>query len=134
MKTLRKPSPYIINLSALFLLAMPCKPAAAGKTLPASVSRMPGRNSIIINRQLVSRKHKIRLYPDVKQEAMFFYASGEKGKIYQLFLFDMSGSLIKQTSVLNKQTTLVHMDIKGTYLFEVFSNDERIESGEVHVK
>ena len=89
--------------------------------------------SIKINRSLVSKKYRIRLYPDMKQEAVFFSASGPKQKFYQLYLFDLSGRLISQASIAHKQTTLIEMKTKGTYLFEVFSDDEKIESGEVLV-
>ena len=76
----------------------------------------------------------IKLYPDAGQEVLFFSASGKEGKVYQLFLFDIEGNLVKQVSVKNKQTTIIKDFLKGTYLFEVFSDDERIENGQVMVR
>jgi len=132
--SLQKPSPVLIANIVLFL------PAFTGQGLRAgdrdkqfdNLIRIEGK-SIKINRSLTSKKYRIRLYPDTKQEAMFFSASGPKEKLYQLFLFDLGGRLITQASIAHKQTTLVKMKTKGTYLFEVFSDDEKIESGEVLV-
>ena len=65
---------------------------------------------------------------------LFFSASGEDGKVYQFYLFDMDGKLVKQTQIRNRETTLISKIEKGTYLFEVFSDDERIENGNLTVK
>jgi len=108
--------------------------AAAADGLNDDIKWTPNaRNSIKINRSVSSRKYRIRLYADTKQEAMLFSASGRKPKLYQLYLFDLGGKLISQASIAHKQTTLVRMQTKGTYLFEVFTDDERIESGKVLV-
>jgi len=90
-------------------------------------------DSIVVEKQFTSKKYKIRLYPNASQEVLFFSASGEQRKIYQLFLFDMDGRLVKQANIKNKQTTVINNIDKGIYLFEVFSDDERIENGKVTV-
>ena len=89
---------------------------------------------IVIVKNTASRKHKIRIYPDAQGRGLFFNASGTKGKIYQFYLFDISGQLVKRANVLHSQTTMVDMMEKGTYTFEVFSDDERIETGNVLVQ
>ena len=91
-------------------------------------------DSIVVEKQFTNKKYKIRLYPNAKQQVLFFSASGEQGKIYQLFLFDVDGKLVKQANIKNKQTTVINNIDKGVYLFEVFSNDERIENGKVTVR
>ena len=91
-------------------------------------------DSIVVEKQFTTKKYKIRLYPNANQEVLFFSASGEQGKIYQLFLFDMDGKLIKQANIKNKQTTVINNIEKGIYLFEVFSDDVRIENGKVTVR
>ncbi len=88
---------------------------------------------IVVVKNRESRKHKIRIYPDVDGRGLFFNASGVKGKVYQFFLFDVSGKLVKRANVLHTQTTMVDTLEKGTYTFEVFSDDERIEAGNVLV-
>jgi hypothetical protein len=91
-------------------------------------------DTIVVQKAQVSKKNKIRLYPNANHQVLFFSASGEEGKVYQLFLFDLDGKLVKQVNIRNRQTTVLNRIEKGNYLFEVFSNDERIENGQVIVK
>jgi Secretion system C-terminal sorting domain len=103
-------------------------PAQSTYSIPVRLS-----DSIVVEKQFTSRKYRIKLYPNANQQVLFFSASGEQGKIYQLFLFDMGGKLVKQANIKNKQTTIINNMDKGVYLFEVFSDDERIENGKVTV-
>lgn len=98
--------------------------------------RLPNHadDSIVIQKQITSKKHKIKLFTNASQEVLFFSANGEEGKIYQLFMFDVDGKLVKQVNIKHKQTTVINKIERGIYLFEVFSNDERIENGQVFVK
>ena len=91
-------------------------------------------DSIFVEKQFTSKKYKVRLYPNANQQVLFFSASGESGRVYQFFLFDMYGTLVKQANIRNKQTTVINNLEKGVYLFEVFSDDERIETGKVTVR
>lgn len=91
-------------------------------------------DSIVVEKQFSSRKHRVRLYPNADQQVLFFSASGEEKKIYQLFVFDMDGTLVKQANIKSRQTTVVTGIEKGVYLFEVFTNDERIETGKITVR
>jgi hypothetical protein len=92
------------------------------------------KDTILINKSQTSKKYKIRLYTGATQEVLFFTARGETGKVYQLFLFDLDGTLVKQTQIRNKQTTMLANFNKGNYMFEVFSDDERIENGTMEVR
>jgi hypothetical protein len=92
------------------------------------------RDTILINKAQTSKKYKIKLYAGATNEVVFFTASGETGKVYQLFLFDLDGTLVKQTQIRNKQTTVLANFNKGNYMFEVFSDDERIENGTLVVR
>lgn len=92
------------------------------------------RDTIFISKTQSSKKHKIRLYPNADNNVLFFSASGEAGRVYQLYLFDMDGKLAKQIQIRNKETTVLTNIIKGNYLFEVFSDDERIENGQVVIR
>ncbi|HWB94198.1 MAG TPA: T9SS type A sorting domain-containing protein [Puia sp.] len=91
-------------------------------------------HSIQVSKSQSSKKHKIRLYPDARQQVLFFSADGEDGKVYQLFLFDMDGRLVSQTHIRNKETTVLTNISEGNFLFEVFTDDERIENGQVTVR
>lgn len=99
----------------------------------ASVSVITS-DTILVHKQQTSRKHGIRLYPDANHQVLFFGAKGLYGRAYQLFIFDIEGKLVKQVNIKNKQTTVLEEIEKGDYSFEVFSDDERIESGQVFVR
>lgn len=91
-------------------------------------------DTILVQKQLSSKKHKIKLYPNANHQVLFFSAAGEEGKVFQLFLFDIDGKLIKQVNILNSQVTVLNRIDKGNYTFDVFSDDQRIESGHLIVK
>jgi hypothetical protein len=91
-------------------------------------------HSIQVNKSPGSKKHKTRLYPDARQQVLFFSANGEDGKIYQLYLFDMDGRLVNQTRIRNRETTVLTNIFEGNFLFEVFTDDERIENGSLTIK
>lgn len=91
-------------------------------------------HSIQVSTAQSSKKHKIRLYPDARQQVLFFSANGQDGKVYQLFLFDMDGRLVSQTHIRNKETTVLTNISEGNFLFEVFTDDERIENGQLTVR
>lgn len=101
---------------------------------PAATLSTESKDSIRVEKQITSKKYKIRLYPNYTQQVLFFSASGEQGKVYQLFVFDMDGQLIKQANIRNRQTTVINNIDKGMYSFEVFSDDERIENGTLSVR
>ncbi|HYF32930.1 MAG TPA: T9SS type A sorting domain-containing protein [Chitinophagaceae bacterium] len=103
---------------------------AGNSPVPASVTR----DTILISKMQSSKKHKVRLYPNADHRVLFFTASGEAGRVYQLYLFDMDGKLSKQIQIRNKETTVLTNIKKGSYLFEVFSDDERIENGQLLIK
>lgn len=91
-------------------------------------------HSIQVSRTQTSRRHKIKLYPDAGQQVLFFSVNGQDGKVYQLYVFDVYGKVVSQTSIRNRETTVLTNISEGNYLFEVFSNDERIENGRLTVK
>jgi len=91
-------------------------------------------HSIQVNKSQSSKRHKIRLYPDARQQVLFFSANGEDGKVYQLYLFDMDGRLVNQTRIRNRETTVLTNISEGNFLFEVFTDDERIENGSLTVR
>lgn len=114
----------------LFFLLTVCTSSASGIPEPARY----GGDTIVVQKQVISKKYKIKLYPNANHEVLFFNASGMDGKVYQLFLFDVGGKLVKQANIRNKQTTVLNNMEKGNYLFEVFSDDERIENGQVIIR
>lgn len=91
-------------------------------------------DTVTVQKQTTSKKERIRIYPNAAHDVLFFSVRGIEGKAYQLFLFDVDGKLVKQANIKNKQTTVLENIEKGNYLFEVFSNDKRIENGQVTIQ
>ncbi|HLA53263.1 MAG TPA: T9SS type A sorting domain-containing protein [Flavitalea sp.] len=91
-------------------------------------------DSIYIYKQVLNKAYRIALYPDAAQQVVFFSVTGIEGKIYQLSVFDMEGRLVKQSEIRNKQTTHIKDLEKGVYLFEVFSDDDRIGNGQLTLR
>lgn len=91
-------------------------------------------DSILVQKKIINRSHKFTLYPDATQRVLFFNVKGSNGKVYQLYVFDMNGKIVKQAEIRNQQTTLIQDMEKGTYLFEVFSDDDRIGNGQIAVR
>ena len=109
-------------------------PDPAGGHDPFSSRSSDTIHSIQVSKAQSSKKIKIQLYPDARQQVLFFSASGQSGKVYQLFLFDMDGRLVSQTNIRNHETTVLTNMTEGNFLFEVFTDDERIENGQVTVR
>jgi hypothetical protein len=123
------------TLAVTALLFVVC--TSATNACLASITHSPA-DTILVQKQITSKKYKIRLYPNASHEVLFFSASGSAnhadGKVYQLYLFDVDGNLVKQANIRNKQTTVLNNIEKGRYMFEVFSDDERIENGHLIVR
>ena len=101
---------------------------------PATCADTSNIHSIRVSKSLISKKYKIGLYPDARHQVLFFSAEGGEKRVYQLYLFDMDGKLARQASIRNKETTVLTELSDGDYLFEVFSDDERIENGQLTVR
>lgn len=65
---------------------------------------------------------------------VYFSATSSRSAQYQLYVFDLDGKLVRQKLIQSNQTTILQQLSKGTYLFEVFKNDERIDSGQLIVR
>lgn len=58
----------------------------------------------------------------------------QQNKSYHFYLFDIDGKLKAQANIRsNERASFVNI-AKGNYFFEIFSNDERIENGQLTVK
>ena len=127
-------SPFIVRtVPALLTIAMLFAGAHTSFGCPLPVPTY-SNDTILVQKQVTSKKHKIRLFQNDDQSALFFSVRGLEGKVYQLFIFDVSGNLVSQANIKSKQTTVIDNIEKGNYLFEVFSDDERIENGQVIIK
>jgi hypothetical protein len=129
----RKLHGYTMPLLVIGMLTLSVPDSVA---MPAYRSSFIGQpvDTILVQKQVNTKKHKIKLYPNTTHQVLFFSANGEDGRIYQLFLFDVEGKLVKQVNIRNKETTVLNNMGKGNYLYEVFSEDERLENGQVIIR
>jgi len=91
-------------------------------------------DTIYIQKNTVVKSHRISIYPDANQKVVFFSVRGEEGRVYQLYVFNIEGRLVKQVESRNKQTKVVKGIQKGSYVFEVFSDDKRIGNGQIAIR
>ena len=139
-KTSLSPNAFFKGLAAFGLgLCVQCSALAAGGDPagvrhPSSAIGFDTIHSIQVTKAQTSKKARIQLYPDARQQVLFFSARGEEGKVYQLFLFDMDGRLVSQTRIRSRETTVLTNISEGNFLFEVFTDDERIENGQLTVR
>jgi hypothetical protein len=127
----------LMAMNLVLALTISSPSLASGRMTPSGVPPACGDtnnvHSILVNKSLISKKYKIGLYPDARNEVLFFSANGGEKKVYQLYLFDMDGKLVNQAVIRNRETTVLTNIPGGSYLFQVFSNDERIEDGQLTV-
>jgi hypothetical protein len=124
----------IRTMPALLTIAMLFAGADTSFGCPLPVPTY-SNDTILVQKQTTSKKHRIKLFQNDDQSTLFFsVVRGLEGKVYQLFLFDITGNLVTQANIKSKQTTVIDNIEKGSYLFEVFSDDERIENGQVIIR
>ena len=126
--TLVKTTGFLFLFIALLLM---CKTTLAGNLF---TNRVVSHDSIVVSILQSKKPPAFELYPDASHEILLFTAKGEKGKVYQLFLFNIEGRLIRQIQVHSKETTLLSGLTKGDYTFEILSDDERIGNGNITVR
>lgn len=130
----RKLSGHAMPLLVTGMLILSASSAFASRAFPASTKGQQPADTILVQKLLNTKKHKIKLYPNANHQVLFFSVNGDAGRVYQLFLFDVDGKLVKQANIRNKETTVVNNMEKGSYLYEVFSEDERLENGQVIIR
>ena len=135
MKTLTSFTNYIFStlVKLMLLVVLQLSFSATQANIISSSPVSNKADSIIVTKTQVSKKCTIRIYPNATHEVLFFSVNGGEQKLYDLFIFDMDGKLVSRTQVRNRETTLLKSFAKGNYFFEVFSNDERIENGNMTI-
>lgn len=135
MKTVPKKNTSFFSLSYVL-----CVAASLLVTTGAFAGMSPGtsgnetRYLVLVTKTQNSKKHNVRLYSDDRQNQLYFTVNGPEGKNYQLFVFDMDGKLVSQVKIHNRQTGALNRIAKGCYFFEVFTKDEKVESGQLSIK
>jgi len=125
-------STSVCRLIGAILLIATTAGATYGANLPRDYFNV--RYSVVVNKNLNNKKHKIRLYTDAGRENILFAVNGVAGKKYQLFIFDMDSRLVSQANTSSGEISVVNNISAGNYLFEVIVGDEEVESGQLSVK
>ncbi len=123
----------ILATVSCMLIAFTAPAKTPGIIIPQT-SYVPRYDTIVVDRFPGNKKCSIRLYPDAQKQVLLISANSRLKKHYQFYMFDMDGKLVTQANILNRETTVFGNILKGNYLFEIFSNDERIENGQLTVK
>ena len=77
-------------------------------------------------------KSVVRLYPNPSYGKVS--VSANTSSILHFYIFDLEGTLVFQAVLNNKEKRTVDHLKKGTYLYDVFENDESIEEGKIIIK
>src|SRR5579871_5197960 len=125
---------FIIPVALLLLLSAFVLPDTKKHTLRKHADKTPVYDSIVVNKFSENKKYKIRLFPDAYRQVLLISAEGKQKKDYRFFMFDMDGKLINEADIHDRETTVFEDVEKGNYLFEIFSNDERVENGNLIIK
>ena len=94
---------------------------------------LPLTNSVMITKNLNSKKHKVKLFTASDYKTLLFTVDGVDDKRYTLYVFDLEGKLMIQSVILNHETSILSEIPSGTYLYEVLANDTKVENGELKV-
>jgi hypothetical protein len=124
---------FILPVVALFVLSAFSTPGNAGPR-KKPYGKMPVYSTIVVGKFSENKKYKIRIFPDAYKQVLLISADSRQKKDYRFFMFDMDGKLINEADIHDRETTVFDNLEKGNYLFEIFSNDERIENGTLSIK
>lgn len=82
------------------------------------------------NKKAVFKKNAVSIYPNPSYNGTVGVRSNLM-QILHFYIFDLEGTLIYQTVLKAKDEKLVDQLKKGTYMYNVFANDESIEEGKL---
>lgn len=97
-------------------------------------SDLPVPNAVMITKNLTNKKHKVKLFTASDYKTLLFTVDGTDENRYTLFVFDLEGRLIVESIILNHETGILSELPAGDYLYEVMSDDTKIENGQLKVK
>jgi hypothetical protein len=80
----------------------------------------------------IPSKTVVKIYPNPSYGKLSISATTSSP--LHFYIFDMEGTLVYQAVLNNKERKMVDNLKKGTYLYDVFENDESIEEGKIIIK
>jgi hypothetical protein len=122
-----------MNKNLLFVLSflLICCGAFAQINEPKKTSNIFS-NSPIVKEDGGAKKVAVKLYPNPSYGKIT--VSTNTNNVLHFYIFDLEGTLVYQTVLKNKERKTIENLKKGTYLYDVFENDESIEEGKIIVK
>jgi hypothetical protein len=99
-----------------------------------AVGALPVSNSVMITKNLNNKKHKVKLFTASDYKTLLFTVDGVVAKRYILYIFDLDSRLIAESAILNKETGILPAIPAGTYHYEVFAGDSKVENGQLKIK
>ena len=85
------------------------------------------------NGRSVKKKNTIKLYPNPSPNGIITVNSMINEPIH-FYVFDLEGTLLHRIILKGKEQKTIANLKKGTYMYDVFKNDESIEQGKITVK
>ena len=116
---------YLKNSSYLFGLAL-----LLGSTQSCSVTA--NTNAESKNAKTSKKEREVKIYPDLLKNVMHV-KNVETAKI-DFFVFDAEGTIMVHYKMNEKDHKKINGLEKGTYIYQVFKNDEMSESGKIIIK
>ena len=77
-------------------------------------------------------KNAVRIYPNPSYGKLS--VSAVTSSTLHFYIFDLEGTLVFQTVLNNKDRRVIDKLKRGSYLYDVFENDESIEEGKIIIK
>ena len=78
-------------------------------------------------------KSVVKIYPNPSYGKVSVSANTPSPSLH-FYVFDLEGTLVYQAVLNTKERKLIEHLKKGTYLYDVFINDESVEEGKIIIK
>jgi hypothetical protein len=128
---------HILHLSSgVLVVIFTLSSFSSTEKLPATSksSKTDRSYTIVINKLFENKNYNIEMRTNSSLHQLLITAGPQQNKSYHFYLFDIDGKLKAQANIRsNEKASFVNI-AKGNYFFEIFSNDERIENGQLTVK
>ena len=89
-------------------------------------------NNIFSHDSVRTRKKAVKLYPNPSYGKLS--VSATTSSLLHFYVFDLEGTLVFQAVLNNNESKTIENLKKGTYLYDVFEQDESIEEGKIIIK
>jgi hypothetical protein len=89
-------------------------------------------NIISVDSPARSNKNFVKIYPNPSYGKLS--VSAVTSSTLHFYIFDLEGTLVFQAVLNNKDRKIVDNLKRGSYMYNVFENDESIEEGKIIIK